>query len=299
MKFKDIIEELFGFSAPTWYRWKKENRKIVDLVEKYLSESDLEEFLEYGTVEKLEFANLQDYGNRVAEFVKLLDKLQGFLYQDYINATHANYLEKKNDISDIEALDRSLDLHTYIEDNIKRITKVENEGLSYLALVFATDPLKSSENSEDFAVDNLSKLILHKYDEFKSLQSNDSWIDSVLLGNFLDAFRKEYPKYSDYNQILFRMAQNDFIPFVKLCAKYNPRYIKTAMWFCIKFNIYKYQSNADIEEIFERIPKGEFTLRKNGKFTSLPSPFEELPEADFEFDFEKFKNEIHTIQNCM
>ena len=68
------------------------------------------------------------------------------------------------------------------------------------------------------------------------------------------------------------------------------------MWFCVKFNIYKYQSKADVEEIFERKPKGEFTLRKNGKFTSLSSPFEELPEADFEFDFEKFKNEIQKIK---
>ena len=293
---KEEICELLAIADSTIYKFRKEKRPIITFLEKYFTKEDLEEFLEYGTVEKLEFANIQNYGNRVAEFVKLLYKLQDFLYQDYINVTHTSYLEKKDDITDIETLDRSLDLHTYIEDNIKKITKVENEGLSYLALVFATDPLKSSENSEDFAVDNLSKLILHKYDEFKSLQSNDSWIDSVLLGNFLDAFRKEYPKYSDYNQILFRMAQNDFIPFVKLCAKYNPRHIKTAMWFCVKFNIYKYQSKADVEEIFERIPKGEFTLRKNGKFTSLSSPFEELPEADFEFDFEKFKNEIQKIK---
>lgn len=142
MKREEIFTQLFQFSVPTFYNWQREKRPIMELLDKYFTKEDLEEFLEYGTVEKLEFTNLQDYGNRVAEFVKILDKLRDFLYQDYINVTHTSFLEKKDDISDIEELDRSLDLYMHVSDNITEITQVENEGLSYLALVFATDPLK-------------------------------------------------------------------------------------------------------------------------------------------------------------
>lgn len=281
MTFKQVMATLFDTAEGTYYKWKKEKRPIISLLEKYFTKEDLEEFIEYGMVEKLEFANLQDYGNRVAEFVKLLYKLQDFLYQDYINATHVSYLEKKNDIPNIEALDRSLDLHMHVSDNITEITQVENEGLSYLALVFATDPLKSSENSEDFTVDNLSKAILHSYDYFQRLQTKNqksvNWINSILLGDFLDAFRKEYPKYADYNQMLFRMAKNDFLSFVKLCSKYQPEYLNAAVRFCIQFNLYKHTKKSDTEKLYNQIIDAIGDITQDS------------------FDFEKFKNEIKKI----
>lgn len=281
MLYKEVMATLFDFNATTYYSWKKQERPIIRLIERYFTKEDIEEFLEFGTVEKLEFANLQDYGNRVAEFVKLLDKLQDFLYQDYVDATHASYLEKKNDISDIEALDRSLDLHMHVVDNRIEITQVENEGLSYLALVFATDLLKGSENSEDFNVDNLSKAILYSYDKFRQLQIENqksaSWINSTLLGDFLDTFRKEFPKYADYNQILFRMAKNDFLSFVKLCLKHQPKYLNVAIRFCIQFNLYKYTKKNNTEELYNQIIDAIGGVTQDS------------------FDFEKFKNEIQKI----
>lgn len=76
MKFKDIIEELFGFSAPTWYRWKKEDRKIVKLIERYLPDRDLEEFIEKGSIATLDSfnqnKNIQDIDilNKISSLVK-------------------------------------------------------------------------------------------------------------------------------------------------------------------------------------------------------------------------------------
>lgn len=76
MKFKDIIEELFGFSAPTWYRWKKEDRKIVKLIERYLPDRDLQEFIEKGSITTLDSfnqnKNIQDIDilNKVSSLVK-------------------------------------------------------------------------------------------------------------------------------------------------------------------------------------------------------------------------------------
>lgn len=277
------MSKVFEMTPQGVGKWKKEKRPIISLLEKYFTQTDLEEFLEYGTVEKLEFANLQDYGNRVAEFVKLLDQLRDFLYQDYINVTHTSYLKKNGNISEIEELDRSLDLHMHILENVDEIKKIENEGLLYLAIVFANNPLKKSNSCEDFTVDNLSKLILYNYDEFQRQQTNHQkshhWIDSVLLGNFLDTFRKEYPQYPDYNQILFRMAKNDFLSLVKLCMKYQPNYLHVAIRFCVQFNLYKYMDLIDIDESFNQITD------RVGGITSDS------------FDFEKFKNEIAQIRN--
>ncbi|WNY99939.1 hypothetical protein SUSP_002357 [Sulfurospirillum sp. 'SP'] len=280
---RDELCRLLEIGPKSYYVWKnKIHSKLISFLEMYLSEQDIKEFLEHGSIEKFEFANLQDYGNRVAEFVRLLDKLRDFLYQDYINVTHTSYLEKKDDITDIEELDRSLDLYMHVSDNITEITQVENEGLSYLALVFATDPLKSSENSEDFNVDNLSKAILHSYDYFKRLQTKNqksvNWINSILLGDFLDTFRKEYPKYADYNQMLFRMAKNDFLSFVKLCSKHQPKYLSVAVRFCIQFNLYKYTKKSDTEELYNQIIDAIGGITQDS------------------FDFEKFKNEIKKIQ---
>lgn len=276
------LAELLEISEKSVYRWKtKDHIKLMSLLDKYFTKEDIEEWIEYGTIEKLEFANSQDYGSRVAEFVKLLNKLQNFLYHDYINVTHTNYLENKNDTSDIEALDRSLDLHMHIVENADKIAKVENEGLLYLAIVFANYPLKNSTNSEDFTVDNLSKLILYNYDEFKKLQNKqqgvDNWINSILLGNFLDTFRKEYPQYPDYSQILFRMAKNDFLSLVKLCLKYQPNYLHIATRFCIQFNLYKYMDLVDSDALYYQIINKVSGTKDNS------------------FDYEKFKKEIKNI----
>ena len=76
MKFKDLIEELFGFSAPTWYRWKKEDRKIVKLIERYLPDKDLQEFIEKGSITTLDSfnqnKNIQDIDilNKISSLVK-------------------------------------------------------------------------------------------------------------------------------------------------------------------------------------------------------------------------------------
>lgn len=292
MTFKQVMAGLFSTAEGTYYKWKKEKRPIITLLEKYFTKEDLEEFLEYGTIEKLEFANSQDYGYRVAEFVKLLKKLQDFLYQDFIHNTIPRSPSGK-DISEVERLDHEVDFFVDTLDYIEEIEKVENEGLSYLALAFANIPSQNSE--EDFTSDNLSKFILYCYDKFQKseIQNKDSmkWVNSVLLGNFLDTFKKEYPKYPEFNHMLFKMYKNDFISFVKLCFKYQPKNVNTAIWFCIKFNLYKYDSDIEINDIYEQVAA---VFPSNWK---EPIKIETLLEDQvIKFDFEKFKTEIQKIQ---
>jgi hypothetical protein len=59
MRIKNVIdwkkiEELFIFTRQTWSKWKKENKPIVNLIEKYFEDKDIQEFLETGKIKKFE-----------------------------------------------------------------------------------------------------------------------------------------------------------------------------------------------------------------------------------------------------
>jgi hypothetical protein len=52
---REVITKLLSFgSQNTYYQWKKQNRPIIKLLEKYFSKEELEEYLNTGKVEKLE-----------------------------------------------------------------------------------------------------------------------------------------------------------------------------------------------------------------------------------------------------
>lgn len=71
------IAELIGNNDKTIYRWKKEGRPIISLLEKYFTKEDLEEFLETGKIQKLDNLKLL---NKTAEQIVL-----DFFYEKYTN----------------------------------------------------------------------------------------------------------------------------------------------------------------------------------------------------------------------
>jgi hypothetical protein len=54
MTFKETMANLFSASEGAYYKWKREKRPIIQLVDKYLSKEDIEEFLETGEIKKFE-----------------------------------------------------------------------------------------------------------------------------------------------------------------------------------------------------------------------------------------------------
>ena len=57
-----IMINLFQFSAPTYYKWKKhDKRKIISLLEYAFSDEDLIEYLNKGKISKIEEIGNQDY----------------------------------------------------------------------------------------------------------------------------------------------------------------------------------------------------------------------------------------------
>jgi len=56
---KEKICEILGISETSYYRWKNE-RPIIQLLEKYFSREDLIQFMEDGKIDKLEVKNSED-----------------------------------------------------------------------------------------------------------------------------------------------------------------------------------------------------------------------------------------------
>lgn len=54
MKEEEIYTQLFQFSRPTYFKWKREKVPIMELIAKYFDKEDLTEFLEKGFVSKYE-----------------------------------------------------------------------------------------------------------------------------------------------------------------------------------------------------------------------------------------------------
>jgi len=108
-----LLEKLFDFSRPTWNKWKKEERPIVHLIEKYFTNEDLHEFLETKKVSKME--TLNHYENtlniKLNKFYReKLDRetsesrSNNRLFWDFIN-------KYKDRISTIDLLDCKLSLN--------------------------------------------------------------------------------------------------------------------------------------------------------------------------------------------
>lgn len=75
MRIKNIldwkkIENLFLFTRQTWSKWKNEKRPIVNLIERYFSNDELQEFLETNQIKKFELIK-ELSESEVKELIKL------------------------------------------------------------------------------------------------------------------------------------------------------------------------------------------------------------------------------------
>lgn len=76
MAYHKAVSELMSFSVNSYYMWKKENRPIISLLHKYLTEEDINEFLTTGSISK--FDNIDyikyDFNKNYFEFLYRLDE---------------------------------------------------------------------------------------------------------------------------------------------------------------------------------------------------------------------------------
>jgi len=164
MKFKDIIEELFGFSAPTWYRWKKEDRKIVKLIERYLPDRDLEEFIEKGSIATLDSFNQ----NRSIRDIEILNKVSSLVIKQ---------LEKK--INSLDSVGTKTVVNI-IEDYLKQSN--ENIDTKDFSLFY-----KNISDIQDYYAQDMAEI------EIKQIRKNFKFTEKNK-----EAFEAEIIKKKEY-----------------------------------------------------------------------------------------------------
>jgi len=149
---KESIKKLLQISDVSYYRWKKE-RPIFDLLEKYFTKEELEEFLKSGKIEKLEI----------------------------IKEISTDDLKKQLSTQVTDAFNNALE--DYIVINLKRFHKMDRNkifNLFFPSSEFITRHLKQIEsltNLHDLTIENAR-------DKFKE------FLTKIPINKFLDSEQK-------------------------------------------------------------------------------------------------------------
>ncbi|MDX3960222.1 hypothetical protein Q6A78_07360 [Aliarcobacter skirrowii] len=96
-----IMTKLFQFSAPTYYKWKKhDKRKIISLLEYAFSDDDLIEYLEHGKISKIEdIGNLDYLLDLSMKFYKFLRHITNYkVAKRVLELLESSFLESNNKI---------------------------------------------------------------------------------------------------------------------------------------------------------------------------------------------------------
>ena len=138
---KEIVCQVLGISVGSYYRWKQE-RPVINLLEKYCNQEDLQEFLDTGRIEKFErnfqhnddmdefflkngLMKIETYGTRkkIPFFIALKQALN--LEQIEAILPVKTFLEvlAKNNVTDLESFYIMLDKQTVPYDNWRLIIR--------------------------------------------------------------------------------------------------------------------------------------------------------------------------------
>ena len=90
LSFEKTITELMCFSRNTFFVWKRENRPVMNLLKKYFSKEELQEFLETGKIQKQELVK-----DLTVDELNSLNNLKEQLILDEIKRTEEKLEELK------------------------------------------------------------------------------------------------------------------------------------------------------------------------------------------------------------
>lgn len=138
---KEIVCQVLGISQGSYYRWKQE-RPVINLLEKYCTQEDLEEYLNTGKIEKFErnleqnddfdeffmknaLMKIELYGTRdkIPFFVAVKQALNMEPIQAILPVKTFLNILTKNDVTDIESFYMMLDNKKLKYDNWRIIIR--------------------------------------------------------------------------------------------------------------------------------------------------------------------------------
>lgn len=72
----ETLSKIFDFATSTIYKWKKESRPIIKLLEQYFTKEDLEDFIATGKISKMErIDELLEIEKKYLKLAELFKKL--------------------------------------------------------------------------------------------------------------------------------------------------------------------------------------------------------------------------------
>lgn len=135
-----IMSKLFDFSKPTYFRWKKEKRPIISLLDRYFSKEELEEYLNTGKIQKFEN---EIHINLIAQ------KLYNFKRR---SLSYLYFLISNDKINNVN------DFNSYVQtdiDNIKKSDTPLNKIISFLKSMkwdFQNDFISYNTYAQEFNI---------------------------------------------------------------------------------------------------------------------------------------------------
>ena len=208
MTFKETMAELFSTAEGTYYKWKKEQRPIIALLEKYFTREDLEEFIQTGKIMKFEF---------VEEFKMLLlgSKLD---YMEFIY----KYLKHSNEFDFFTDFYYRFLVYVYTLQHNRKRPDIEFQNIFQL-----NDALPSFLINNSCTHLNESEAYRLQY-KVRQINSMDQNMTNFILLNISNDFQSLTQKHAN--------------------IQYSDAYRKQSIIHSLMFCIYKYHPNLDYEE---------------------------------------------------
>ena len=157
MRQEDMMCQLFNFSAPTYYKRKREGNLAIKFIEKYFNKEDIIEFIDTGKVSKLEnLPNLEKEVNRIIRKLNLRLKISDIELDSIIVCLKA-FKERVD-----EKVGYLLDIRSFI--NWLKSNELNNTFNYDNNLIEIKEPLlilyilsDLDDNEFDFLVENITK----------------------------------------------------------------------------------------------------------------------------------------------
>lgn len=197
MKKDELFSKLFEFSIPSYYNWKKENRPVIKLLEKYFSNDELEEFLEKEKIQKFDLFN-----KYIKEKNMKVDK-----YLDYFDNNYKSFLDYNDEIINIY-------MESFVEYNSKEsffiqfhtnVLKINDEyiqkKLSFLLKdMIENEIIKILEEIVDMLVSSDFKILVEKSWYESNKRRDEATIQYIIFNIY--KYKKDLSKKEKQKLIL-------------------------------------------------------------------------------------------------
>ncbi|WP_428023947.1 hypothetical protein [Arcobacter sp.] len=262
MTNEQIMTSLFGFSGPTYYKWSKKERNerpIFNLLGKYFTKEELEEFLETGKIDKLENMKyiknqflLVNMDNYIRDFNDNSLKSSNFLIQDFFFFFLKNKNELlKNGFHNEYTFIKSITQYVY-NDFCEEFENIYKEEIFSFSELLGTD---ETENNDELTKSRLA---------------------------ISDTFEKKDEKFNDILRCLY-------------FAQFWSKDMDTFLNIVIKDEFEFFINSGNDELLYHSIG---FLVYSNDKTRSLPiSIKDKLDIVSKTFKYFTYKNELINLNN--